>query len=259
MTLVTNGTRLTPDFIARLGKLPISISVSLGSLDRDTYRRIRGRDQLPRVLAGLELLAEFSGTKYLTCIVSEANRDDSLGAAAFARKIGFLPIFGAYHWDVKAYGKRDAELIFARQGAMAVFEKISASGLVPKGYFREYLKDNLPWLAGEKLTGFDAGRRSIAIDTSGNVAPCLGSINRATCGFKVWPKFWRPSIGPGSRPVPSNPPVIFCAAASSAPLCAARSPALEVLPAANQIRRPMSTRLAAISSASISPKGNLRN
>ncbi len=55
MTLVTNGTRLTPDFIARLGKLPISIS---GSLDRDTYRRIRGRDQLPRVLT------EFSGTKY---------------------------------------------------------------------------------------------------------------------------------------------------------------------------------------------------
>ena len=61
MTLVTNRTRLTPDFIARLGKLPISIS---GSLDRDTCRRIRGRDQLPRVLAGLKLLTEFSGTKY---------------------------------------------------------------------------------------------------------------------------------------------------------------------------------------------------
>ena len=56
---------------------------------------------------------------------------------------------------------------------MAVFEEISASGLVPKGYFREYLKDNLRWLAGEKLTGCDAGRRSIAIDASGNVAPPL--------------------------------------------------------------------------------------
>jgi MoaA/NifB/PqqE/SkfB family radical SAM enzyme len=173
MALVTNGTRLTPGFIARLAQLPISISVSLDSLERDTYRRIRGRDQLPRVLAGLELLEEFPGPKYLTCIVSEANRADALDVAAFARKIGFLPIFGAYHWDVKAYGKADAELIYARQDAMAVFENIWASGLVPKGYFREYLKDNLRWLAGKKLAGCDAGRYSIAIDASGNVAPCL--------------------------------------------------------------------------------------
>lgn len=173
MTLVTNGTRLTPGFIARLGQLPISISVSLDTLDRDTYRRIRGRDQLPRVLAGLELLAEFTGPKYLTCIVSEANRDDAMGVAEFARKIGFLAIFGAYHWNVKSYGKADAELIYARQDAMAVFEQIRASGLVPKGYFRTYLKDNLRWLAGKKLARCDAGRRSIAIDASGNVSPCL--------------------------------------------------------------------------------------
>jgi len=173
MTLVTNGTRLTPGFIARLGQLPISISVSLDTLDRDTYRRIRGRDQLPRVLAGIKLLAEFSGPKYLTCIVSEANRGDALSIAEFAREIGFLPIFGAYHWNVKAYGKADAELIYARQDAMAVFEKIAASNLVPKGYFRAYLKDNLRWLAGKKLDACDAGRHSIAIDASGNVTPCL--------------------------------------------------------------------------------------
>lgn len=173
IALITNGTRLTPEFIARLGNLPISISVSLDTLDRDTYRRIRGRDQLPMVLAGLELLAKFTGPKYLTCIVSEANRGDALAVAVFAREIGFLPIFGAYHWDVLDYGKADAALIYARRDAMAVFEQIWASGLVPKGYFRQYLKDNLRWLAGKKLNRCDAGRRSITIDASGNVAPCL--------------------------------------------------------------------------------------
>jgi MoaA/NifB/PqqE/SkfB family radical SAM enzyme len=173
MTLVTNGTRLTPGFIARLGQLPISISVSLDSLDRDTYRRIRGRDQLPRVLAGLQLLEKFKGAKYLTCIVSEANRSEALEIAAFARDIGFLPIFGAYHWNVLAYGKADNQLIYARQDAMAVFAKIIACGLVPKGYFRTYLKDNLRWLAGKRMRRCDAGRYSIAIDAAGNVAPCL--------------------------------------------------------------------------------------
>ena len=54
-----------------------------------------------------------------------------------------------------------------------MFEGLLASGLVPKGYFRQYLKDTLRWLAGQKLARCDAGRYSIAIDASGNVAPCL--------------------------------------------------------------------------------------
>jgi len=173
MTLVTNGTRLTAEFIARLANLPISISVSLDTLDRDTYRRIRGRDQLPRVLDGLQMLAAFPRPKYLTCIVTEANRADVLAVAEFAREIGFLPIFGAYHWNLGAYGKADADLIYTRRSAKAVFEGLLASGLVPKGYFRNYLKDTLHWLAGQKLARCDAGRYSIAIDASGNVAPCL--------------------------------------------------------------------------------------
>jgi MoaA/NifB/PqqE/SkfB family radical SAM enzyme len=173
LALVTNGTRLTPEIITRLGRLPVSISVSLDSLDRDTYRRIRVRDQLPKVLAGIKLLAGFSGPKYLTCIVTEANRGDTLAVAEFAHENGFLPIFGAYHWNVAAYGKADADLIIARQAALAVFAELKASDLVPAGYFQNYLEDNLRWLAGQKLGRCDAGRYSIAIDASGNVAPCL--------------------------------------------------------------------------------------
>ncbi len=48
-----------------------------------------------------------------------------------------------------------------------------ASKLVPAGYFREYVKDNERWLRGEGLSPCDAGRYSVAIDSSGNVAPCL--------------------------------------------------------------------------------------
>jgi hypothetical protein len=46
--------------------------------------------------------------------------------------------------------------------------------LRPKGYFSDYLQDNIRWLRGEPLGRCDAGRYSIVIDASGNVAPCLG-------------------------------------------------------------------------------------
>ena len=47
------------------------------------------------------------------------------------------------------------------------------SGLVPPGYFREYLRENVRWLTGGSLEPCDAGRYSIAIDASANVAACL--------------------------------------------------------------------------------------
>tara|TARA_B100000315_G_scaffold185334_1_gene174440 strand:- start:16686 stop:17402 length:717 start_codon:yes stop_codon:yes gene_type:complete len=173
MTLVTNGTRLTAELVARLARLPVSISVSLDTLNRERYRRIRGRDQLPQVLAGLELLADYPQAKHLTCIVTEQNRTDVREVTKFARMRGFTPIIGAYHWDVLAYGKAEAELMYERETAIAVFNDLVNSNTVPRGYFREFLNDNLRWLKGKKLRPCDAGKYSIAIDASGNLSACL--------------------------------------------------------------------------------------
>ena len=59
LTLVTNGTRLTAEQVERLKALPINISLSLDTLDRERYRGIRGADQLPFVLNGVNQLADF--------------------------------------------------------------------------------------------------------------------------------------------------------------------------------------------------------
>jgi MoaA/NifB/PqqE/SkfB family radical SAM enzyme len=173
LTVITNGTRFTPDLVARLARLFVNVSVSLDTLDRDRYRRIRGADQLRQVLAGLELLAEFPHPKYLTCIVSEVNRDEVLEVVRFARSRGFIPVVGAYHWGVERYGRVDAKLQYDRQAVGLVFARVLDSGLVPQGYFRDYVRDNIRWLNGGSLAACDAGRHSIAIDASGNVSPCL--------------------------------------------------------------------------------------
>ncbi len=173
ISLITNGTKFTPDLLGRFANHPISLSISLDTLDRQHYRTIRGADQLPLVLKGIELLNDYPHPKYLTCIVSEVNRKDVLDVVRFARNHGMIPVLGAYHWDISRYGKVDLTLQYKKATAAAVFQEVLESRLVPKGYFRNYLQDNIQWLNDQPLPTCDAGRYSIAIDASGNVAPCL--------------------------------------------------------------------------------------
>ncbi len=178
LALITNGTRLTTEFIEELTKFPVDLSVSLDTLDRELYQKIRGADQLKLVLAGLQRLRDYPHPKFITCIVSAQNRHKVLEVVSFARQSGFMPVVGAYHWDIERYGKVDPELQYENSQAQAVFEEVISSNLVPRGYFRNYLQDNVRWLSGDKLKACDAGRYSIAIDASGNVAGCL-AMNHA--------------------------------------------------------------------------------
>ena len=173
LTLITNGTKLTTHLVERLGRLPLAISVSLDTLDREQYRQIRGADQLLQVLEGIALLKEFPHPKFLTCIVSEANRTEVPAVVRFAREQGFLPVVGAYHWNVGTYGRPDELLMYDRSSAAAVFSGLLDDELIPPGYLRKFVEDNVSWLRGQKLEPCDAGRYSIAIDASGNVSPCL--------------------------------------------------------------------------------------
>ena len=173
LTVITNGTKLTQHLVQLFDDLSVSLSISLDTLDRDRYERIRGADQLHAVLAGLDLLQHYRRPKFLTCIVSEVNRDEVDEVVAFGRQRGFLPVVGAYHWDVGLYGKQEAALIYDRQQARLVFERLLEQDALPPGYLRQYAKDNVAWLRGDILKPCDAGRYSIAIDASGNVSPCL--------------------------------------------------------------------------------------
>ena len=170
--LVTNGTLLKPSLIKRLAQLPLSISISLDSLNRDRYHSIRGADQLPQVLDGIKSLENFPHAKYLICIVSEKNREDVMEVVRFARSNEFIPVVGAYHWGIERYGKVDRILQYERAAAVNIFQQVLASGFIPRGYFRKYVWDNIQWLQGKSLDPCDAGRYSVSIDASGNVAPC---------------------------------------------------------------------------------------
>ena len=173
LTVITNGTKLTAPLVQQFDDLGISLSISLDTLDPATYERIRGTDQLDAVLAGLDHLQHYRHPKFLTCIVSEVNREEVTQVVLFARQRGFLPVVGAYHWDVGLYGKQDATLMYKREQVRMVFKRLLEEDAIPPGYLRQYAKDNVTWLGEGTLAPCDAGGYSIAIDASGNVSPCL--------------------------------------------------------------------------------------
>ena len=56
LSLITNGTKLSPRLVKQLADIPLNISVSLDTLDRDLYKQIRGADQLRLVLSGIDVI-----------------------------------------------------------------------------------------------------------------------------------------------------------------------------------------------------------
>ena len=173
LTLITNGTRLRPQLVEHLDAHKVSLSISLDTLQRGRYAEIRGRDQLNDVMEGLSYLREYKAPKFITCVVSQKNLGEVPAVAQFAKERGFLPIIGAYHWDIARYGKVDEELQYQNKEVIDCFEALLQSGLIPEGYCQHYLRDNIQWLKTKSLPPCDAGRYSISIDCSGKVAPCL--------------------------------------------------------------------------------------
>ena len=177
-TLITNGTRLTRRFIERLAQVPVSLSISLDTLNTERYQAIRGANQLKLVMNGIDRLAEYPHPKYLTCIVSDVNRLDVIDVLEYAKAKNFIPVLGAYHWDIDRYGKTDLMLQYKKSTAVAVFNEALKTDLIPNGYFKHFVEDNISWLNDEGLPPCDAGRYSLSIDSSGNVAPCLALAHK---------------------------------------------------------------------------------
>ena len=184
LTLITNGTKITRPLVERLGRLPLAISVSLDTLDRARYQQIRGADQLTQVFEGIALLKDFPHPKFLTCIVSEVNRAEVPAVVRFALAHGFLPVVGAYHWNIGTYGRPDELLMYDRASAAAVFSGLLDDELIPPGYLRQFVADNVSWLRGQKLEPCDAGRTAWPSMPRETCRPAWRSLPWATCSTR---------------------------------------------------------------------------
>ena len=138
LALTTNGATLVNcvDELrdAGLGR----INISLDTLDREKFERMTRRDELERVLAGIDAAraAGFASVKINAVVERGANDDEILDLAEFGRAKGvevrfieFMPLDAEGHWVNDKVVSQDE--IVARIAAVHPLESVPARGAAP--------------------------------------------------------------------------------------------------------------------------------
>jgi len=143
LALTTNGATLVNcvDELrdAGLGR----VNISLDTLDREKFERMTRRDELERVLAGIDAAcaAGFSSVKINAVVERGANDDEILDLAEFGRAKGvevrfieFMPLDAEGHWVNDKVVSQDE--IVARIAAVHPLESVPARGAAPADRWR---------------------------------------------------------------------------------------------------------------------------
>jgi cyclic pyranopterin phosphate synthase len=110
LAMTTNGVRL-PELAHDLARAGLKrVNISLDSLRRDTFRELTRRDDLDRVLAGIDaaLDAGFDPVKVNCVVIRGVNDDEVVDLAAFGRAKGvgvrfieFMPLDAQGEWSME--------------------------------------------------------------------------------------------------------------------------------------------------------------
>src|SRR5262245_59401231 len=138
LAMTTNGAtlRLVADRLRDAGLRRVNIS--LDTLDRERFEAMTRRDELPRVLDGIEaaITAGFDPVKINTVVQRGINDDELVDIAAFGRDLGvevrfieWMPLDASGGWDPRAVVGQDA--IVARLAEAFPLEPVPARGAAP--------------------------------------------------------------------------------------------------------------------------------
>lgn len=119
------------------------INISLDTLDRAKFERMTRRDELPRVLAGIDaaVAAGFESVKINAVVERGVNDDEIVALADFGRDMGvevrfieFMPLDAEGHWmNDKVVGQDE---IVARLAEVHALELVPARGAAPADRWR---------------------------------------------------------------------------------------------------------------------------
>jgi len=182
-TFNTNGTAIADAGLAALAGARglLQVALSLDSLDRERYRMLRGRDQLPLALAGLERIrsARLSASLKLNFAMSRHNETETPALLDFARARGlFLSAFpvnqgpGAHRshrGEAFAATPEERARMAARFEELARLRRRGAPLWEPSAFYRAAAR----FLRAEPLAPCGAGELYVDLRADGSIAPCV--------------------------------------------------------------------------------------
>jgi len=182
-TTATNGTLITSTGIERLRKAQglLQVAVSIDSLDRSTYERLRGRDFLPVVLENLDVLisAKLPFPIKLNMVMNRLNFRETFAFLDFARSRGIslsvIPVnqgdgFFHRHSDPQ-YSASDEE----RLQMADIFRELARMRRAgePLWEYSGFYDQAAEYVLGKPVGPCDAGKMYIDLNADGQVAVCL--------------------------------------------------------------------------------------
>ena len=114
------------------------VNISLDTLDRERFLAMTRRDELPRVLDGIDAACEagFDPVKINAVVMRDVNDDEIVDLATFGRERGvevryieWMPLDAGGGWDVRHVVSQDE--IVARIDAVYPLEQVAARGAAP--------------------------------------------------------------------------------------------------------------------------------
>jgi len=181
-TINTNGLILNQSRVKELHKYPsiLQIAVSIDSLKKDIFAKIRGADRLDEVLAGLDRLIELGPGKAIkvNLTINRFNYMEIPEFIAFCKSKGvYLSVFPVNIGSNFRHRSLDDSLIPSdkeRQGMADMFQKLSV--MRKKGALvwehSSFYKGAVDYILKGHVPPCDAGRLFFDLHADGKIAVC---------------------------------------------------------------------------------------
>ena len=175
--VLSNGILLDENVLKKFDSLNrsnrIYVTVSLDTLDKKKYKKIRGVDKFDVVTENIKLLAKYPGLKgSVHATVTSINYEELDDVREFVHNLGLDFTFNSYN-DTKNYasaGDKSLHLGKGMKKIIAEMEKVSEK-LPP--LYRPFIEDNIKYLKEEDVGRCDAFVHSFRLTSEGMLSPCL--------------------------------------------------------------------------------------
>lgn len=200
-TTATNGTLLTAEGIEQLRQARglLQVALSLDSLDRETYARLRGRDLLPVALKNLDLLiaARLEAPVKINLVMNRINYRETLDFLSFARERGiYLSVFPVNQGDGFFHRHSDPQFVATpeeRNEMAEIFLKLAELRLAgePLWEYSGFYRQAADYVLGRPVGPCDAGRLYLDLNADGQVAVCLDREGVGDIRKESMAELWR--------------------------------------------------------------------
>ncbi|MDD5669003.1 MAG: radical SAM protein [Candidatus Omnitrophica bacterium] len=176
-TVISNGVLFPFELAEAIAHRRCNLSVSLDTLDREKFRKIRGTDDFDSVIRTITNAAKIKNKhgnwSIVTTVTGLSTLDEIKKLEQFARENGFMYAVRPYIVVGGVAGRRCEELAYSREKIIPIFQYMSDRARVDNVLACLLYEEHMRYLRGEKMSRCDAMTRSFLLQETGDFSPCI--------------------------------------------------------------------------------------